>query len=66
MWSLGLILAEMYNGSTFQKAETSEEYWSFLLEVCGTPDKKICKKIMRKDMLHQFEVHSHFKVKKSL
>lgn len=66
MWSLGLILAEMYTKSTFQKAETTEEYLNFLLEVLGMPDNSILKRVARPDMLNYFDISAHFQGKKTL
>jgi len=35
MWSLGLVLVELFNKENFQRAETTEDYLKFLFELLG-------------------------------
>ena len=51
MWSIGCIIAEMFNKKVFIKADSSEEYVDSIVQLLGMPDENIQKEIKNKKLL---------------
>lgn len=66
IWSLGLILAQLFNREEFQKADSNEQYLTFLIELLGMPDDRIKAQIHQKGYLNYMEVHQSFQPRQAL
>lgn len=51
MWSLGCIIAELFNKKVFVKTSKLEQYYDFMLEMMGSPPKKIMREIRNNTFL---------------
>ena len=49
MWSVGCIIAELFNKQVFLKAKKTEDYLDFLVTMIGLPNKKVMKQIKNKN-----------------
>jgi len=51
LWSVGCIIAELFSKKVFLKANTTEDYLSFLVSLLGLPPLHIRPKIKNKNFL---------------
>jgi len=55
MWSVGCIIAEMFNKKVFLKAHETSEYLEFLVEMLGLPSSKLRHIIKNKNYLKHMQ-----------
>ena len=66
MWSMGCIIAELFNKKVFFKASSAEEYLKFIYELLGMPSKHIQELIHNKNYLQYMKRMSSKWRRKSL
>ena len=57
MWSVGCIIAELYNKDIFVQAGTSNDYLKSLLKILGPPNEKIKNSIKKNNFLKYLIEH---------
>jgi serine/threonine protein kinase len=66
MWSLGCIIAELFNKNVFIKAAKTEDYLKNLVTMLGLPNKKVQREITNKSFLRYMFEKQPFLVRKSI
>ena len=65
MWSIGCIIAELFNKKVFMRAKTPEDFLENLVELLGMPPENIKKNIKEEKFLAYMQDHSNKTPRKS-